>query len=238
VTGAPRLDRWRRVTNAPTNRVVLLSFLNPGKYYASSKMFFSIAEAVRRAVAKSGLHWELVIKCKNVADHQPIRQQFAGFAHIRVGHDMPLPDLLSSASVIVGANSLSMVESLLSAAHLIVPTFATNADDPEAMLFDPSDELVTHCIGFASSIADLEQRILIASQSPPSVDRAARLSLLQRYICHDEAEPSTSRVIAFIRNFAVPQASSTAPVRLADAASERPKKNPERSDYDPRLHRL
>lgn len=216
VTGPPRYDGWKRVTNSPARRIVLLSFLNPQKYYASGDFFFAVLDALRRVVERSP-GWELVVKCKNHRDEAAITSYLGQPPAICVGYDMPLPELLSSATVIVGSNSFSMVEGLLSGATMIVPAAGGHSGDPETMMFDPDDSLVARCVAFAVSPEALEQQVEASVRAgPPTVDRGARLALLQRYVCYSERETSARRVVDFMQSFIKPI--STASVCSAERA--------------------
>jgi len=113
--------------------------------------------------------------------------------------------------VIVGSNSFSMVESLLSGAAMIVPAAGDQSGDPETMMFDPDDSLVARCIAFAASPEALEQQVQAAVHAGPrTVDRAARLALLQRYVCYSERETSARRVVEFMQSFIKPIATASA----------------------------
>jgi len=203
VTGPPRFDGWHRVKNSPGRRIVLLSFLNPAKYYITGGFFLSVVDALLRVVETMPGGWELVIKCKGSRDAKLVKAHVGNLPHVKVGYDFPLPPLLSSAAVIVGANSFSMIESLLSGAHLFVPRDGNTVEDSETLMFDPSDPLVASCLNFTSSTEELEQRVKISiEQGAVAAGRAARLSLMQRYVKYTEDETSARRVINFIEKYA------------------------------------
>ena len=203
VTGAPRFDGWQRIANAPGRRIVLLSFLKPQKYYESADFFFGILDTLRGIVARSP-GWELIVKCKEFRDNDAVTVHVGSEPQVTVAGDIDLPKLLSTASIIVGSNSLSMVESLLSGAELFVPISPNARADGNAMMFDPSDELVSRCFHFIDSAAALESAIENKMTPSPIVDRSARLTLVQRYIHYTEDVPSSRRVADFIEAFMKP----------------------------------
>ena len=217
VTGAPRFDGWRQVTIQPGRRIVLLSYLDSEKYYVSRDAFLAVLDGLRRAVG-SAPGWELIVKCKNANGTRAVLKHVGTATDLRVGHDMHLPELLSTASIIVGANSLSMVESLLSDAELIVPSIETGNSPTETRMFDPSDDLVAQCIAFPNTIYSLERHVLsVIERGQPAANRNARLALLQRYIHYTERQSSSSKVIEFIDKYARAEPRTSAPGRSAGA---------------------
>lgn len=209
VTGAPRLDGWQRTTGRPGKRVVLLSFLDSSKYYASGDFFFSVLASLQLAVQNAGEGWELVVKSKNSAGSAAILGRLGNHQHVNICHDTPLPELLSSASVVVGSSSLSMVEGLLSPAELFVPMSDSPSSSSDTSMFDPANELVRRCMNFVGSPELLEAAVAARlKQGPPAVDRRARLALVQRYVRYTEGEPSAQRVIDFIERYATSAASA------------------------------
>lgn len=198
ITGAPRLDSWRRVTNKPGRRIVLLAFFNPLKYYVSGDYFLSMLDALCALVEETP-DWELVVKCKGVRDGSAIAERVGHRSRVSVTTDAPLADALSTASVVVGGNSFSVVEALLSDAALF---FADPNCEPDTSIFDPADPLVAECLRPVSSVEELMQGVqnVVASGAPP-VDRVARLSLLRRYVDYSPDEASAKRVADFIDCF-------------------------------------
>lgn len=215
-TGAPRLDGWQRTTGRAGKRVVLLSFLDSSKYYASGDFFYSVMASLQRAVQKAGDGWELVVKSKNSAGSAAILERLGSGQHVNAWHDIPLPELLSSASVVVGSSSLSMVEGLLSPAELFVPMSDGSASSDTSM-FDPADELTGRCVNFVDSPEQLEAAVTNRlEQGPPAIDRRARLALVQRYVRYTEGETSAERVIDFIERHVTSTASAdTVPASAA-----------------------
>lgn len=201
VTGAPRLDGWLRVQNKPARRIVLLSFLNPHKYYTSAEFFFSVLDALREIVEQRP-DLELVVKCKGGRDAAAISNHVGSHPRIVVGREMPIPETLSTASVVVGGNSLSMVEALLSGASLFIPVEGGVEQDPDTSLFDPNDPKVREHLHFAPSLDDLKKQVNAALDAGvAALDRASRVSLVQRYIHFTENEASGPRVADFIECF-------------------------------------
>jgi hypothetical protein len=198
VTGAPRLDIWRRVTNKPGPRIALLAFLNQAKYYASSDYFFSVLDALCALVERAE-GWELVVKCKGSRDGSAVAERIEGRPNVSVTSEASLTDVLSTASIVVGGNSFSMVEALLSGAALFV---ADASGEPDASIFDPTDPLVAQCVQSVGSAEELLCSIdKTMAEGTPTVDHAARLRLLRRYVDFSPDEASAKRVADFIDCF-------------------------------------
>src|SRR5262249_8101288 len=158
-------DGWNRVTRARGRRIVLLSSLNPQKYYATGDFFFSVLDALCALVARHA-GWELVVKCKGQRDMSAVAERVQGRDGVTVVADVALHDVLSGASVIVGANSLSIVEGLLSDATLFVPLDGA-VHEPDTLMFDAADPLVAQCLNFVGSTDDLVRRIAAIIEGAP-----------------------------------------------------------------------
>lgn len=202
VTGAPRLDGWQRTQNRPGPRIIVLSFLDSKKYYASSTSFFSVLDALIEVVSATNVRWELIVKCKNPNDQTAIRRHLGEESPVQARADVSMPELLSTASIVVGGSSLSTVESLLSGAEVVVPILTADTIEADTQLFDPSDRMVREHINFVRSIDELKERVgQLIEQAPPKVDRAGRLDLMRRYIAYTDGQTSGHRVAEFIKSY-------------------------------------
>jgi hypothetical protein len=220
VTGPARLDGWRRVTNAPERLIVLLAFIDPFRYHASDDYFFAIVDATLRGLASAGEGWRLVIKCKRANHVDLIKARIGDRPNVVVTHKMELPELLSKASVAIGSNSLSTLEALLSQAQLVVPL--PDNDQPETWMFDPADTLAASCLRFARSVEEFESALsAVVAEAPGTIDRAARISLLKRYLGYEAADENGRKFVAFLKTFARPATDAAAAAVPNSPATER-----------------
>jgi hypothetical protein len=198
VTGPPRFDGWRSLSIKPQKLIVLLSYLAPLKYYGAEE-FFEAVNVVRDMVRRNP-DWKLVIKCKAVADERVILSQIQPEDRVVISHELPIAELLAGASIVVGSNSLSLLEALISSAKLIMPVNPTTMDEADTLMLDISDPTVRECITIVNTMSDLESEIQTAMQlsEPAPVDYDKRFSLLQRFLFVTRDEPASERVLGLI----------------------------------------
>jgi hypothetical protein len=197
VTGPPRFDGWRSLSVTPSKIIVLLSYLGPMKYYADDD-FFETVNVVRRTVMRNA-DWKLIIKCKGLTDERAINRRVNAEERVVISHELPIAELLAEASVVVGSNSLSLLEALISSAKLIMPVTPAAMQNPDTMMLDVTDPQVRDCISIVTSMSDLESEIEIAMRTPlGEFNHEERFSLLQRFLFVRQDEPASERVIGFI----------------------------------------
>jgi hypothetical protein len=160
VTGLPRLDRYRAVNAIPKNtnsqKITILSF-REGYGTNSEKPFFELlSKVINNTEDKS----RLLIKAKNIYDERIIRQEinsiFFGSTpeNIKISGEIPLFDAFALSGVIVGYNSLSVVEALLTRAFILIPSYVF---DDEGILKEEDSQ---HCsITFCKSEEELLSKI-------------------------------------------------------------------------------
>jgi len=129
VTGFPRLDRYRSVDvssdRRASRRTTLLSF-REGYGRNSEIEFFHFLDFLLGIVHGDA---EIIVKAKSGKDASVIsaglRRLLSPPAKVAlvVSSHMPLYDAFSTSRVIVGLNSLSIVEALLSHAQILIPAY-------------------------------------------------------------------------------------------------------------------
>lgn len=198
VTGPPRFDGWRHLSVTPQKLIVLLSYLAPLKYYGEDE-FFQVVEIVRNLVRRHP-DWKLVIKCKAVSDERAILAKVQPEDRVVISHALPIVELLAGASIVVGSNSLSLLEALVSSAKLFMPVNPATAVDADTMMLDITDPKVRECIAIVDSMPQLQSAIEAAMQLPSAeaVDHQKRIALLQRFLYVTPDEPASERVIRLI----------------------------------------
>lgn len=163
VTGLPRLDRYKTIEFRPScsrqkQRILLLSFRS-GYGYDSEQAFFDTAHAI---IQLSDKQLEVMIKAKNKNDENVIRYWLMknmakkNREHVSISSSIPLYDAFACADVVVGYNSLSTVEALLTPLPILMPRYLSASDDDKIL----SDlDCKKGGIDLYDSIADL-QRII------------------------------------------------------------------------------
>jgi hypothetical protein len=184
VTGAPRFDAWRdlRPDTARRNNITLLSF-SGGMYQASA----CYPQALEIFAHLSHNFWtargcNYIIKCKTTAERDTVRQMLQNRpknkCQLRLGNIL---DILSRSRLVIGINSLALLEALLSDAAIVVPHWADARQTPEQSVLDPTDEPTRRSVTFAESPRELRRLITRAARSKPrplsAEQRAERLAL-------------------------------------------------------------
>lgn len=131
ITGFPRLDRYRSIDMIGSNvrpQITLLSFRS-GYGKDSEGVFFQFLEYVLDRVGHS---IPILIKAKNSTDKRIISEKINSKLKkiennkVNIQDQIPLYDAFAFSTLIVGYNSLSLVEALLTKAHILIPSYVLN----------------------------------------------------------------------------------------------------------------
>lgn len=205
VTGAPRLDVWRRVAQQNTERdaIVLLSFADPN-YYAP-QVFASTLQRFVAAAARNprpGLRY--VVKAKNKEDRLAVLKM-CGHAELPAGftvtENVALTDLLPRSRLTIGFNTMALFDALFTTADIAVPDFMDTRRGKEYLMFDPDDALCRNVLRFYDSEAALDRALDVAASASPSgagVDMKPRQALIERYVHVPEETTATELVERFV----------------------------------------
>ncbi|MFP9136007.1 hypothetical protein ACLI1C_02375 [Devosia sp. XGJD_8] len=167
VTGPPRLDLWTDIDTASSSltRVVLLSYRDPD-YRAPHNFGEVLALFLTAAQTHSGSGIEFVIKAKNPQDVDEIRGRAGKMEKfVTIDHQVPLTELLPTARLIVGFNSLSVLEAQFCVGQTVVPFWGDARRPDEELIFTPSDAATARVIAFPESADAL--RALLANSARP-----------------------------------------------------------------------
>lgn len=153
VTGAPRLDIWRDidVENVKRDTIVLLSYRDPD-YRAPNSFKEVLRQFLEAAQRHAGSGVRFVVKAKNIADSDEIRGAAGPLERfVEVDHQVPLTSLLPRARLVVGFNSLSVLEAQFCKGRTAVPYWGDAMRPSEELIFDPLDPIVSKVIDFPRS---------------------------------------------------------------------------------------
>ena len=124
-SGLPRYDVWHDTMTdiAPVTRsfVTLLTFTHG---YAADKTFTEVLDRfVAIAHASKDPTLTFLIKTKDADDTRILQDKLQGRlqSNIRIDHTIAMTQALSGSRVIVGYNSLSLIDALISGSKIIVP---------------------------------------------------------------------------------------------------------------------
>lgn len=206
VTGAPRMDVWhetpRRVE--PRTLITLLSYRDPD--YLAPRSFVEVLQVfvdAARTTPANGV--EFLVKAKNKADLEAIRGLVGDVPpRLTISFDTPLPHVLPRSRLVVGFNSMSVLEALLSDAKIVIPHWADADRSSSQLMFDPRDPAYSDAVSFAGDPKQLKRAIEEAAARDPdpagAAEVEARLTVLNRHmhVTHDEA---SAAVEEFVREF-------------------------------------
>jgi hypothetical protein len=207
VTGAPRYDDWQDVKTVAREQrdcMTLVSFNQPG--YAATSTFLDVldifAEAARQSVA-GRLDWH--VKCKKRADVNEIRRARPHVAVDRLSfsHDRPLFELFPRSRLVIGYNSLAILEALFTDVSIVVPWWDQTRPSRDELLLDPEDPMVAAVIHVAASPAELRALIgqAAAGQDLTRGTAEQRRALFCRHLHLPESGHASASVEAFIRHY-------------------------------------
>ncbi len=201
LTGAPRLDAWRGNPAASGEGVLLFSFCRV--QYGAPECAGETLE-VLNALGREGMR--VTVKCKNEEDRGLVLARLGGKAdgaRLTLGH--PVESLIQGARVVVGYNSLAILEALLSGAEVVVPSWGDAALRPAERMLDPDNPACRGVVHFAESPDALAQMVRkLAGRVAGPAGRERRMELFRQY-CHYPADTTCSEEVeAFVRRFARP----------------------------------
>lgn len=198
VTGAPRMDVW--LDKRPAIRkdtITLLSFrtcLIPEMFDDAINVF---VETARR-----NPDLQFVVKCKEGrGDYGLMQEKFAACkapANLRPEQHINMRDLLERSKVIVGFNTLSLAEALLTDAALIIPSWLVRDDNKHLTMMDPDDQELCKEVQFPRSLEQFRQQLEASIVADSAVDRSLRLKLTNRYMLFTPDATASERVAQLI----------------------------------------
>ncbi len=205
VTGAPRLDCWHDVnpSNQDTDSIVLLSYRDP--VYGASNSFREVLELFVDCAKKasSTCKARFVVKAKSHDDALAIHQVLAMKpTNVLIEHDTSLFDLFHRSRLVIGFDSLAVVEALLSKATVVVPFWGDAKGTAESTMFHPSRDQHRKALLFAESraaLSELTDRAARSDQRDRNVDREARLNVVNQFMAWSPQQTASERVESWIR---------------------------------------
>lgn len=168
ITGAPRYDRWLDMKPLPESaktHLSLITFNDPG--YMGANVFVEVAEVfdrVARAERQAGLVW--MVKCKKRGDRDEILERLGttGDSPLTFEYDVPLFELYPRSRVVVGYNSLALVEAMLTDAPVVIPCWGETRAQQKDLLIDYNDALARNVVTFAQSPAEFADLLQSAAR--------------------------------------------------------------------------
>lgn len=203
VTGPPRLDAWRDTPERmePRNRLVLVSYRDadyraPGSFAEVLRIFCDMAQ---RVAHENGTVF--YIKAKNREDEQEIRGMAGAVpGNVVIDHKVALHELLPRARLVIGFNSLALVEAQFTTARIVIPYWGDARRPRAELMFDPEDAEVRGVVAFAESRSEFEGWIQRAvADELEAAPRGARMAMIRRIFHFPQDRTCSEEVERFVR---------------------------------------
>jgi hypothetical protein len=201
ITGFPRFDLW--LTPKPPlyeRPVVLLSYLKgygaPNHFDEMLRIFASAAERYPAV--------PFIVKAKHEGEYPGLKATVRALSDkVQVVLSSDMPRILQGARAIIGYNSLSLLEGLMTTSPIFVPQWGEAKRPAKSQTPSPEDPRVKDHISFPGSEAEFLDGLdkAIAGRFPVS-DLAERRAAFSKYVLFTPQEPATFRVRKFVEEFA------------------------------------
>jgi hypothetical protein len=209
-TGWPRYDAWLDSALPPLNErktYTLLAYGDPSSYHYAEQNFrevlVSFAAAIRKLRAAGDKSSRFVVKLKKGNEGGYINAAVPDLnaLGVEVRADIPLPELFAESRLVVGYNTLAILEGLLGDSAVVVPFWGDAERAKFETLLHPDEPADAEVCYFARNRADFETLLerSFAGDLPAKSTREARLARFSRHSLVSGAETSSARAESFIR---------------------------------------
>ena len=209
-TGWPRYDAWLDNALPPLHErhtYTLLAYGDPTSYHHAVKNFGEVLQAFAAAARKQRAAGDktsrFVVKLKKANEGGYIRDAIPDLdaLGIEVRADLPLPELYAQSRMVMGYNTLAILEGLLGDCAVLVPFWADAERTKFDALLHPDEPVDAEVCYFPRSAADFATMLerSIAGELPAKSTREARLARFSRHSLVSGGETSSARAENFIR---------------------------------------
>jgi hypothetical protein len=162
-TGFPRLDAWADVdVTTPLQDRDTITLITYRKGYLADEGFVEMIRLFASAAARhkdSGL--KFAVKCKDYDDRVEVEKLLEGYdsSNLTLMSEIALYDLLPKSRLIIGYNSLAMVDALLSRAMVVNPWWGDHERPIPQSMINPADEDMIKTILFPRSAEEMNEML-------------------------------------------------------------------------------
>jgi len=201
VTGAPRIDAWRSTNSLSfQDSITLLPF---GEGNLSDDSSFQEVLDIFLFMARKNRNADLnfLIKCKNNKQKLDLIKRLprTDIKSICLTVNRPLFDLFPHSRLVIGYNTLALVEALLSKTVIAIPQWGENRGKYDFQQFDPSDRSCQKVIEFLDDTSDLKRLInIVINNQYANIDIEKRINLMKRYLFYDPDRTNSDYVENFV----------------------------------------
>lgn len=184
-SGLPRYDVWQdAATDVPVVDRTFITLLTFTSGYAADRTFLEVLEAfVQTAQACQDRDLTFLIKAKDADDVRNLHRILVGRVggNIRIDASIPMTQALAGSRVIVGYNSLSLIDALLSGSQIILPAWGECLTAGEMCMY-PQTEDSMGFFDYVMSPQDLHDALDRFITAPPETQDLAADNAKQDYI--------------------------------------------------------
>jgi len=213
ITGPPRLDPWLENLEEENTDIherkyiTLLSYFSP-MYYAQDN-FIEVA-GILADIAKKIRSGDFIfrIKCKGKSDYRNIYKSLAlksiNTRGLSFSYEADLLPLYKKSRVIIGYNSLAIIEALFSRAIVIVPQWGEAKGDQEYQNIKISDPLAQKLYYFPQSAMEFRNLIekALKNELPErKISLEEKIEYMNYYFSLVNGEQASVRVQSFVRKY-------------------------------------
>lgn len=187
VTGLPRFDAWFDVdtTRPKSNRpnITLLTFT---RGYFADETFKEVLDIFcRSASTLSSESVRFLVKTKDCEDTLAVKMiiKERGLYNVEVDHARDLFDILPESKLVLGYNSLSLVEAVMANAEVVVPAWGQCRSSGDNVMYSEDNANVANVLSFAKNPVEMYDFIDLAIKgSFRGVDQEELDRFVGRYI--------------------------------------------------------
>ncbi|MBK8161315.1 MAG: hypothetical protein IPK59_22040 [Rhodospirillaceae bacterium] len=211
-TGWPRYDAWRDYPMPPLKDrkwITLMAYGDPRQVQYAAANFRDVLNSFAKAAERQlelpeaqRLHFVIKMKKRNEDDYiRAIRPDLDALG-IEILADMPLPDIVTRSRMIVGFNTLAVLEGLLGGCAVVVPVWSDSERDRSASLLHPDNPDDDRVCYFPRNPADFEALLgqAEAGTLPPKGSLQERLARFSRHSVVTSDVTASQRFETFVRS--------------------------------------
>lgn len=206
VTGFPRMDIWKEIDKSKSlderKSIVLVTYTK--NYYADdqfvemAQLFASIAAEFKN----SGINF--VIKCKDYSDFLEVHDILKGHdsSGVQLVTDVPLYDLFPRSRLVIGFNSLALIEAVTAHCPVVSPHWGDCRKHPANLMYDPTDPEVAKCMKYLDTPQELREAVRRSVESPGEMLTKDEVTkFVNKYYFVPEADSSSAQVERFLLRY-------------------------------------
>ena len=159
ITGLPRYDAWLDIsTDQPKEGRPYVTLLSFTKGYFADETFKEVLSVFCQAAnssAQSGL--EFLVKTKSMEDTIAVREmaKTTGCENVLIDHEPSLFYVLPKSTLVVGYNSLSVVEAVMARASVVLPGWGQCHTTGDTVMYPEDMDEVASVVNFARDKTEL-----------------------------------------------------------------------------------